>query len=257
MTMNLSDVLFDNVLRRSAAWSYSGAVTAGFEPQNAWDWRDFSIFKPAAGTTSLSHLLYGGTQYDTIVVWCTFVGTATCSSIAVQDQYGNTLASLTPTPASPLVTVRFAMQTVSGGGNVTFVPIGVSHGTGYFGIRQMTIGPRLTFPIGQWNDVNPLTLNQGQVMENVISMNGSIIARNVRRVEKKTSIELTHLTPTWIRTYWEQLSLHATRYAFWYWWNPTTYPNDTAMCAAEEIVAPTNMMPPPFMKVSMPVRALT
>jgi hypothetical protein len=95
------------------------------------------------------------------------------------------------------------------------------------------------------------------VIENKISVNGSIIGRNLRRFEKSSQINLPYLTPDWVRTNWEAFVQWAIRYPFWQRWNPTTYPGDVAFTVADTISPPKNASPPPYMTVEMNTKFIT
>lgn len=256
MGMVLAEVLYDNALRDDDI-TYSGAVTLGFEPENAVDWRDFSLFRPAVGTSTFDVIVPANHTIDTAYLWPLINSGASITSVAIQYESApatfTTLYTFTPTTNS-ILSGKFGAVTVLAGRKVRVVFTGV---VGDFDIRQVTVGRRLQFPIGQWVGVAPPSLVSGVVMENVISVNGSVIARNVRRTEKKAMINLNYLEQSWVRNTWDPFAQHATRYAFWYSWNPVGYPAELAFAVAEEISAPTNSTPVPRMAVEMPLRVLT
>lgn len=259
MAQTIPQVLYDNTLRVGTV-TYSGTVTAGFEAANAVDWRDFTLFKPQASATTTfdSGALTANTYIDTFVVWCQ---SFTAGVHQIDVQYESAPAVFTTIGAIILlgdgkpqwVTLTTPVTVVTG----RKVRLSIIAGATALYVRQFTVGAKLSMETGQWNGVNPPTLNQGVVMENVIAINGSIIARNVRRIERKGNIELTYLTQTWVRNTWNPFSIHANRYSFWYRWNPDSYPAEVAFAAAEEIQAPQNDRPPPLMRVAMPFRCLT
>ncbi|UOF83036.1 hypothetical protein [Caudoviricetes sp.] len=252
--MNLGDVLYDNVFRKGTL-AYSGTVTSGFEKENAVDWRDFSFFAPSSGTTALSVALTAGQSIDTACIWVGTLGGLT--AITVDYESAPSVFTTLATISSPVVGFNF----------VTFASVAVATGrqvrvnfvdaAGTSRIRQVTVGPRLTFPIGEWVDKTPHALQSGLVMDNIISMNGSIIARNVRRVEKSGAINLEYLTEAWVRTYWEPFITHAINYPFWYRWSPRDYANDVIFAAAQEIQAPKNGGEIGRMTVGMPFKGIT
>jgi hypothetical protein len=124
-------------------------------------------------------------------------------------------------------------------------------------IRQVAIGPYLQFPIGQWVGVNPPKLYQGVILQNISSMNGSILGRNIKRIEKTGKLDLNLLDPAWVRSYWDAFSIHASIKAFFWRWDPVGHSQEIAFAVATEINAPVNDSPAPRMKVSMPIRFLT
>lgn len=245
--MTLAQVLYDSVFRLSTSvTTYSGTVVPGFEPVNFYDWRDFSLFRPEAAAVAECDT-NAVVSVDTICVWWAATGTDT---VAVEG--------LISSVWTPLVTVDQAdgaMQWVD-------IPSVAVEGVrcvfdGTNDIRQITIGRRLQFPIGQWQGVAPPKLLHGVVVETVISVNGSILGRNLRRITKEGQLSLNYLLQDWVRDYWNPFAIHASRYAFWWRWNPVTYPTEIAFTVADKIEAPKNSSPPGRMEVSMPLLYLS
>lgn len=254
MGMNLGDVLWDNVLR-DATPVESAAAASGFEVINATDWRDFTLYRPQA-SAYFTVTLPADRVVDTC---CWFVGTAFAGSsitLSYESSVGvfTTLATLS-TATTGLKYTTFNAVTVLATRKIK-VQFNSNTGAAVY-LKQITVGQRMVLPIGEWADKTPHALNSGYVVENVISMNGSIIARNLRRVEKSGAINLEYLTESWVRAYWEPFTAHAARYAFLYRWNPTDYSSDIIFAVADQINPPANMMPPPLMKVSMPFKGIT
>jgi hypothetical protein len=251
--MNLPQVLYANALR-AATPAYSGAIVAGFEPANAVDWRDFSLFRPAAGNSTFDVTMTADTPVSSAVLWLSPAAGATATAIEFQyESSPGVYTTLTAVASygSQIQWFDFAPVTILAGRKARIAFTGIS---GTMDIRQATMGAPFQFETGQWVGVNPTELTQGVVAENVISVNGSIIARNVRRVEATGNIALTYVTEAWVRAVWEPFAKHATRYPFWFRWAPVQYPTAVAFAAATEIVAPKNSMPVPRMEVSMPIR---
>jgi hypothetical protein len=257
--MTLAQVLYDNALRKGTV-SYNGVIIPGFEPVNAYDWRDFSLFRwePAAGSRVLMVQIDSAILVDSLVFWAT----AEIPAGLVfgldwsTDGIGWTplLSGLTvagemqwldvPTPVTVPATkwLRFYLH------NSTGLPID---------FRQISFGPKLQFPMGQWNGIAPPKLLHGVVVETVISVNGSILGRNLRRITKEGMLSLNYLTQDWVRNSWNPFAIHASKYAFWWRWNPVTYPTEIALTVADKIEAPKNSSPPGRMEVSMPLLYLS
>lgn len=251
-----AQVLYDSVLyARKSTLAYTGAVVSGFEPLNAVDWRDFSIFIAAAGTTYLSVQVGSDTVIDTIVTWRAASGSAIVLTVETSpDMSSWTAATTHSTAADGMSWTSFTPVTVPVGGGVR---VRIDGGASSSRWRQISVGARLTFPIGQWVDIAPPRLFHGVVIDTVMSTNGSILGSNLRRMDKRGQIDLTHLDPVWVRASWDKLARHAASKPFWWQWDPTSHPDEVAFASALSIDPPVNMMPPPFMKASMPIRYLT
>lgn len=244
-TMVQAQILYANLLR-SGTVTYSATPVSGFEPVNAYDWRDFTLFRPQAAA-ELTVTLGSAQAANTLVVWWAGSGTDVVSlhrwngsewvSAGTVAQAGGPMVWLDITSASSTIW------------RLTF--------SGSQDVRQIALGVKVQFPIGQWADVNPPTLLQGVVVQNVISVNGSILGRNIKRIEKSGKLSLNLLLPDWVRTVWNDFAIHASKLAFFHRWDPVGHPTELAFAVASEINAPTNDRPQPRMKVDMPIRFIT
>ena len=244
--MVFGEVLYQNVFFDNLAdLSYNGTEVDGYESTNAVDWRDFSIFQ-AEATKVLSVTIPSPVAATAFVVWP--VDDGTTGTIVLKNDSGTTISTATIDGTGVMVWNTIAATLPAGTVSVTF--------SAAFQIRLIAVGAKLVFPMGQWADINPPYFTQGLVQENVISINGSIIARNIRRTEKTGKIHLDNLTQAWCRTYWQPFAAHAARYAFFHRWNPTTYPLDIAFSVAQEVNSPTNSRAT-FMQVEMPTKFIT
>lgn len=255
-SINFGEVLFDNVLRTNDLIVYSGTDVAGFPPENAIDWRDFSMFQADGGsTTTLDFRFDQDTPFSTLSTFCREYDSAGTASIELLYESSPFVYTsiVTINPTDKFVTwVDFAEVTVQAGMNVRFE---FTTSAGPLLVRQLVIGTKLVFDMGQWSDINPPLLNQSVITGNAMAVNGSFLGRNRRRVEKKGSIKLEFLTQDWVRDEWNPFSIAATEHAFMHRWNPTEYPDEVAMTVGE-IVAPRNTRAS-LMEVSMPTMFIT
>lgn len=250
MTMVMAQVLYDSAFYKyRSSLNYSGAETSGFEAINAVDWRDWTIFQSAAGTTHLKVQLTAAMAVDALVVWSVVAGSAATLSWSADGSSWTTLGTITTASASP-EWLDFASVTVPLNGwlRITFAASAQW--------RLLSAGAKLQFPIGQWSGLNPLSIYQGVVVENVISTNGSILGSNIKRTAKTATLSMPHLTPEWVRASWDPFTRHAAKRAFWYRWDPSGHPTEVAFAAASGIEAPLNDKPG-RMKVELPVYAIT
>lgn len=258
MAIIYPDVLYDNLLRRGTV-TFSAPEIVGFESVNAYDWRDFSIWAKTSGAQYIEVDLgaSGAAPVDTLVVW-PVKGSEPTSDVFVE--FADTL----PTWTASAFLVTPAMMTAAAGSPIIVTATATAAhrywrvGCSTAGwLRQVTFGTRLTMQRGQWQGVTPTKFIGGNVFSNMIAENGSILGRNVRRTEKKGELSLSHLTDAWVRASWEPFAAHATRYPFFYRWNPSGKPDEVAFAAATEVDPPTNDSPPPFLRVTLPMRLIT
>ncbi len=228
---------------------------SGFDPLNAVDWRDFSLFRPAAGSSTLDFTVAADTALNSAVAWLAPAAGASGTITIQYESSPSTFTTLCTLAVNSLIQwFDFAQVTVLATRKIRINFAGVS---GNLDVRQISVGDKLTFPIGQWSDVAPPLLIQGVVIENLISVNGSIIGRNQRRMEKNGKLSLEYLDPAWVRSYWDAFVRSAVFHAFWWRWDPVGHPSEVALTVASTINAPTNMMPPPLMKADMEIAFIT
>lgn len=255
--MVLPQVLYDSALHRfRSSLSYDGAVIDGFDPLNAVDWRDFSLFEAATGTTHLKVQTTAAIILRSFVAWLPAAppaGLTLYVETSPDDVTWTTHATMAV--AAAMTWLDFTAYTLASG---HYLRIRIANTTAAaVQFRQLSVGPRLDFPVGQWAGIAPPTLYHGVVVDNVIAVNGSILGRNVRRLEKQGKIDINLLDPAWVRSSFDPFNRHAGRYAFWYRWHPIGYPTEVAFGAANSISAPVNEKPTNRMRVEMDMRLLT
>lgn len=249
-SMTLAQVLYDNRFRDAGAdVTYDGTTITGFEPINAYDWRDFSLFDQSAASNLTVELATAG-SVDCILLWAV---SGTAATVTIQSSPDGVTWTTVAT-VSLLSDGRPSWTDVSPAATALWWRVSPSVGVVW---RQITLGVKLQFPMGQWRDIAPPQLTHGVVVENKISVNGSIIGRNLRRLEKSGQISLDYLQPDWVRGSWEALLQSAIRYPFWWRWDPVAHPLEVAFAVAESIDPPTNSSPPPLMKASMDIKYLS
>ena len=257
----IGTVLYENSGRSvGATGTYSTTIVPGYEPENCFDWRDFSSFLVASASTTSLDLTFGTAQ--TVDTWSVFTrqydatgGAAIILKYESAPAVFTTVDTVSIAAGTAALTLRQVTPfTVAVGRKLRFE---FMTNADDFYVRQLVTGQRLEFPIGQHGGITPPNLQQGVVVDNVIAVNGSLIGRNKRRFERTSSIKLDYLDPAWVRTYWEPFVTHAIRYPFIYAWNLATYSAEVVFAAADNIVAPENMPKRGKMRVSMPLKAIT
>jgi hypothetical protein len=158
-----------------------------------------------------------------------------------------------PAGMDTMLIASFAEVTIADGLRLRW---SIEAGAATLDIRQLCAGMAMVNPIGQHVGHTPPTLTQGVVTTNVVAVNGSIIGRNYRRLDRADTLDWFPVLGAWVRETWEPFITHAKRNAFFYWWAPELWPLEVVMAAADSIVAPENVNPTPRMRVTMPLRCL-
>jgi hypothetical protein len=244
--------LYDNVLRGISP-SWSGTTISGSPPANSIDWRDFSYFQANSGI--LDFTMTANTDIDTVSVYvATFTGTGAETIELQYESSPSVYTSLqTINPAGGKLTFdEFSGVTVSSGRNIRFV---ITVGTGALLIRQLVVGEVMEAEQGQWASATNPEFFQGVQVTNTIGMNGSVLGRSIKRLERSGKIMLDNLTAAWVRSTWKPFSQHMARYPFVYSWNPRDYPGEVAFTYATKINAP-NHETGGRLSVNVPVRFL-
>lgn len=257
--MNQALILYNNLMRVIGnTTTYTGTEVEGFEVENTYDWRDFSLFRAEAATRNVDTVVLASTSFDTAAIWT--AGRGITGTIILQVETGPATATFTTiytftllASGDTMAMAAFTEVTALAGARVRWR---IEAGASRLDIKQLCVGIGIENPIGQYVGQNPPNLFHGVVTTNVIAVNGSIIGRNYRRLERKTEISWQHLQPSWVRTYWQPFAKHCARNSFFYQWSPANYPLEVVMAAAEDIIPPVNASPPPLMSVSMPLRCL-
>jgi hypothetical protein len=257
----LGRVLYDNKLRRSdSVITFSGTVTPGQLPRNAYDWRDFSIFQVTG-----SEIVALDAKWDEEVTFNTWGFYAEKYSplgatvkLQVETAAGSGLYTdvdeVTVNHETFLFMRAVDTQTVAPGVQTR---VEIDNGADIMHVRQIVYGTRLDFPIGQHQGIKPPTLVYGIAIDNNIAVNGSILGRGFRRMERKTDIVLEYLEPSWVRTYWEPFSKHMVRFGCFYSWDPSGYPTEVVFAVAPNINPPENAHNNGRMSVSMPLHCIS
>jgi hypothetical protein len=252
---NLSRVLYDNPIATASAVSYSGTETDGFNKENAYDYKDFSLFRPEVNaTTTLDFTIATG---QTLNAWGVFNARTSGSGTFIMSlYYESSPSTFTFLSSGAVVNGVLFFKTFS---SVTLVSgrkirVEFEIGAGPFDVRQIMVGSYMDMERGQYVGVNPQELTQGIIQSNNISENGAILGTNIKRVDVKSSIDLQYCTESWVRSDWEPFAVHASKgRGFFYKWNPTEYDGESVYCVASKINPPKNTSPTPLMSVSMPL----
>ena len=280
-------VLYRNLLRDALSVVYSGTETVGMELENAYDLNDWSFFATQSSiSTTLEFTLPYGSLYDTIALMIVPFSTTELPDELIiglgligQGQIGLSDGECTVTISRETgdgtnVWVDIATHTFTGTDSLWYLNLPALYVTNnnerlrmtfanipgsQMLIREMSVGRRLEFEIGQHANVAPPSLASGFVLTNTPSMNGSLLGRQTRRVEKVAEIKLELLSPTWVYNQWNPFALFAAKYGpFFYSWNYYSKPEDSCLVTATDIQAPINMSGKPYlMEVSMPLRVIT
>lgn len=256
MAENKGVVLYDNVLKHDGiSIAETAASISGFEFTNAIDWRDFSLFRVASGTTNTIDATVAQDELiDAVGVYVrSYTGTGNNNITVQYESSAGVFTTLVDYVGvgGKLSLNLFSQVTVLAGRRIRFI---CSAGTADFDIRQIAIGQRLEFQRGQWDGVTPYNFDQSVIADSTVSVNGSILGRSLIRVERSATIDLSYVKNDWMRQYWQPFQVAAAKHAFFYQWSQI-YPLEVAFATALKLDAPTQMAQD-HMNVTMPLRCL-
>ena len=255
MSMVFPSMLWDNIARDAGVTiNYSGTTTAGFEPANTKDWRDYTLFKAASGTTTLDFSMVQDRPLDSASI---YLAADVIGSVQIQAETTTnnfvTVATFT-NPAGIVHFAKFAQVTIPLGNRLRVRFVSLSQATD---VRQIVAGVSLVPPIGQRGGLTPPTLAGGVQRKNVISINGSVLGTTLRRTDKKTTLMLDNLPEDFVRGDWELFATHCERYPFIYSWDYANYPSEVTMAAVDgSVPSASNMGRPQHMQVEWTLRNL-
>jgi len=260
MTDIQGQVLYENrALDSDAVVTYSGTPVSGFDFQYSYDWRDFTLFAVDDSETNVNldiELPSGGT-IDNVGL---FVKPYTGSSDATIELFYESapavftsIDSWTINENGLLIQEDISSTVIAAGRKLRWQ---ITTDDEQLFIRNLAAGERLDFPIGQRDGLKPPTLNGDIVVNNKIAENGSIIGRSIRRIDRLSTIMLEYLSESFVRNEWEVFTLEANIHAFYYRWDKVFHGTEATFAIAESVPRPENMMPPPLMSASLPLRNL-
>lgn len=249
---------YDNAIT-GATYTLSGGLSE--TPSFAWsyvsDWLDFTEFV-WAGTIGAAATVASVKPLSAFGLWLavnTDGGTYQLSAELSGAGNGYTVVATLVKAANDTVPtfVSFTQITLSAGAHfrVTRLTSGTSH---Y--VREMFVGPTFTPERGMWSGVKPPDQAGTLVTSMTVSVNGSILGRNIRRMDRMQEVSFHPVTQAWVRGPWEAFQLAMAKYACFYQWNPVDYPNEVAFAAAEGITPSENTTPAGYMSVKMMLRIL-
>lgn len=227
-------ICHDNLLRQGAS-VIASSEAVGFEADRAYDWLGHTWWKPAAaGTHTLTLTLSSAKTANYFAVANHDLG---AQNATVKLQYsldgGSTWLDATASEGAAAIGTKvlllvfpdisaskWRVQTVSGGtpsiGNVSF-------------------GRRVQLPHGVHVGFSPPNLNRENEIINATSEGGAFIGRSVIRKGSNIDLSLRALAPAWVRNTWEPFVDHAEMFPFFFGWDVTGYPWESALCWSESI----------------------
>jgi len=227
--------LWNNVLRGITP-TWSGTTVTGKGPANSVDWFNWSYFTADAG--DLDFTMTANTDIDAASIYTATNTASTTIALKYESSVSSFTTLKTWTATSGKLTLdEFTGVTVSSGRRIR-----LSFSGGDINVRQLVVGEVLEAEQGQYDDMTYPTLTGGVKTSNVVSVNGSIIGRSIKRLERRGTLSLDYLSASWYRTNWEPFAKHAARYPFIYQPNPSGQPTEVAFSAVEGgISSPSNM----------------
>lgn len=246
-------ILYNNVLRGITP-TWSGTTVTEKPPANATDWFDWTLFEADSGF--LAFTMAVDTTIDT---WAVYTQEVTTTPTSIKVQYESAPSVFTDldteffqTPKLKIMT--FSEVTVLAGRRLRFQ---VTTSTNPLNIRQLFAGQAFEFEQGAFTDMVYPSFVGGVKTSNVMSVNGSIIGRSVKRLEREGMLKIDYLTASWMRSNWDNFANHASRYSFFYQPNSRDYPDDVAFASVKGgINSPTNMGVGDRMAVNMKLHML-
>lgn len=227
-------ILYDNVLKTWPPATESITSTAPYAVQNITDGRDFSLYRHNSGATT--NVEYSITEAKTVDAWGIFTrgqGFSSPPVITLKYRRGGattTIDSLSGA-ADALKIRKFTAVGLQAGDVVILTFTG-----GILDVRQIYVGKYLEPPQGQYNSMSNPNEQQGLTINTTISRTGDVLDRSVKRTERTGNLEISHITESWYRTYWEPFAVHAQRRPFFYLPDPLV--DDDAVFSTASAVVP-------------------
>jgi hypothetical protein len=257
----IPQILYANKLRTTGAFfQYQGATEdPKFPLVNAVDWKDWTLFRVLEGTTDVAFSLPVGYDINCFCWFCKALGsTDTGFSIRLYKQtspgvFAPVMPAIDPLTA-PIGMQTFATESMPSN-YLMLVRFVVPAGKSLY-VRQLGLGEYMTPETGQNVGVAPPSLQQQWKTTNALSVNGSLVGRNLIRLVKDYEINIEYLSPSFVQNQWAPFCTHALRYPFFFRWNPASYPTDCMFASAKTVESPT-ISKPGRLTAKMPLIGIT
>ena len=228
-------ILYDNVLRTWPAPSNSGSVLGANLPQNLTDGRDFTLYVYRGSGYGTSVVSYDITEAKTIDAWAYFVANVSADSSTIELSYTRSGVNTVITSATGALKDRMKI--------LKFTPVELQAGDvvklSFSGdqmyVRQIYVGKVLEPPQGQYNSMTNPNNKPNMKINSVISRTGDVISRTIAKEASDSNLEISHVTESWYRTYWEPFAVHAQRKPFFYLPDPLV-DSDAVFSTASAVV---------------------
>lgn len=206
--------------KETAATGHTGA--------NAADWRLHTYYTPTGGTNATITVDPTGTitpDYAAVVI-DNVIGNSTVITV-----YGGATSSSLATlgSASGLTENRPIFVDISGATGYGYYEVKVAQSVKPV-VRHVALGQRLTLPKLPGRDFIPPPYAIEDEVTNNRSESGAFVGRSIKRRGHRLNLDLHPVTPAWVRANWEDFSDHARCKPFYFFWSPSTYPQETAFC---------------------------
>lgn len=268
--MTYGRVLYDNAIAGTDVDEtfFNMSETDGFPEDYCRDWKDWTFFR--VETVTGSGGTQGGVRWDNpdevvIDTFCWFMIEPGNPATSLNEhqlrlyEYDGGFTEILSARVDLFSDGYIGMHvfdpvTIEAGNEIAvqFVNTNADFATYPWDVRQLMVGERLDFPIGQHVGIAPAAFQRQFASSNNIAVGGSILGRDVVRANKSGVIELQYLNESFIEDDWVPFAEHAQRRPFFYAWDPTDHSQDVVFAAAVELPNPTNEMPTPKMEVRMP-----
>jgi hypothetical protein len=256
-------ILWNSVLPAATA-SFTGTPVDGFPQSAAVDWLDYTGFRvtvPASSSVTATWTFPAGASMNGIAFLLRPVSGGALTIAA--KKAGATIASWSYTPTDPLTLCRFALlttaETFTAGQALDILFTNAAGTPVVVDVREIAAGTVLTLETGQRAGLPRMANRFGQVVAYSMSINGSVIGRDIIRREKSATIEQDYATESWISTSWAPFIAHAERKAFFWAWHVGTPTGNVAagldpcLAVATSIGQVENRAPAPFLKTSLSI----
>lgn len=209
---------------------------------NVTDWRDYT-YTDYTGSNTLDFTVSSGRTINSWAYYIAAAGSGLVDGIGTQLtlQYESGPGTFTTLDTVYNVWGEVRIRTFNSALVLSGRRIRIIADKGFaqvFRVRQFAVGEYLESEQGQYIDASNPNFTYGYKMNNIISQNGSILARNIKRAEKMGKLNIQYTTEAYYRSDWQEFAQHALKYPFFYQPNQRDYPDDVAFAAAEKVNEP-------------------
>lgn len=230
----------------------ASSSTSDGPPANVGDWLDSDYWVAAGDGTQYIDIDLGVAKSADYFAFYNQNLYANSGTIKLQywngSAYVDVFSAVAPSTNAPYLTI---FNTISA--QKWRILVQQTGAAPYLGI--CALGVSLALPFGVYLGYTEPVLARTPTLINSVSDGGSFLGRSVIAKACRTTLPLQFATDAFVRSSWLDFVKHMETKPFFYCWNYASYPNECALCWAEDSIPPPSHTHYGYMGTTVNIRA--